>query len=163
MQKKLLTMSELAKENLAMVQQRLKKWYDVNARRCQIEPGAQVLVLLPTETSKLLAQWHGPYPVLRQLSPVNHEVDMYDKKKRRRIFHVNMCRKWHVPSAVALLANEVQEEEEEELPLWDANPCSDEDQPVVSERLDRNQQIQYQGGCYKNSKMFLAAEQEELL
>ena len=53
-----------------------------------------------------------------------------------------MLRKWHAPSAVALLANEVPEEEEEELPLWDANPCSEEDQPVVSERLDRNQQIQ---------------------
>ena len=139
MQIKLSTMSELAKENLAKAQQRQKKWYDENARERQIEPGSQVLVLLPTETSKLLAQCHGPYPVLRQLSPVNYEVDMYDKKKRRWIVHINMLRKWHAPSAVALLANKVPEEE---LPLWDANPCSDEDQPVISERLDRNQQIQ---------------------
>ena len=87
MQEKLSTMSELAKENLAKAQQRQKKWYDENARECQIEPGSQVLVLLPTETSKLLGQWHGPYPVLRQLSPVNYEVEMYDKKKWRQILH----------------------------------------------------------------------------
>ena len=142
MQEKLLTMSELAKENIAKAQQRQKKWYDENARERQTEPGSQVLVLLPTETSKLLAQWHGPYPVFCQMSPVNYEVDMYDKKKRHWIFHVNMLRKGHAPSAVALLANEVPEKEEEELPLSDANPCSDEDQPVISERLDRNQQIQ---------------------
>ena len=75
MQEKLSKMSELAKENLAKAQQRQKKWYDENARERQIEPGAQVLVLLPTETSKLLAQWHGPYSVLCQLSSVNYEVD----------------------------------------------------------------------------------------
>ena len=46
---------ELAKENLAKAQQRQKKWYDENARERQIEPGSQVLILLPTETSKLLA------------------------------------------------------------------------------------------------------------
>ena len=138
MQEKLSTMSELAKENLAKAQQRQKKWYYENARELQVEPGAQMLVLLPTETSKLLAQLHGPYSVLCQLSPVNYEVDI----KRRRIFHINMLRKWHAHSAVALLANQVPEEEEEKLPLWDANPCSGEDQQVVSERLDRNQQIQ---------------------
>ena len=55
MQEKLSKMSELAKENLAKAQQRQKKWYDENARERQVEPGAQVLVLLPTETSKLLA------------------------------------------------------------------------------------------------------------
>ena len=88
MQEKLSTMYELAKENLAKAQQRQKRWHDENAKERQIEPESQVLVLLPTETSKLLAQWYGPYPVLHQLSPVNYEVDMYDKKKRRRIFHV---------------------------------------------------------------------------
>ena len=99
MQEKLSTMSELAEENLAKAQQRQKIWYDENAREHQIEPGAQVLVLLPTEMSKLLAQWHGPYPVLRPLSPVNYEVDMYDKKKQRRIFHLYLSRRTMVQYA----------------------------------------------------------------
>ena len=65
MQEKLSEMSELARENLARAQKRQKRWYDENARERRFEPGEQVLVLLPTDTSKLLAQWHGPYPVLR--------------------------------------------------------------------------------------------------
>ena len=80
--------------DLAKAQKRQKRWYDENARERRFEPGEQVLVLLPTDMSKLLAQWHGPYPVLGQLSAVNYEVDMYDKKKRRRIFHPQQQACW---------------------------------------------------------------------
>ena len=88
MLEKLSEMSELARKNLAEGPEKIEMLVDENAREHQFEPGEQVLVLLPTETSKLLAQWHGRNPVLSRLNAVNyyHEVDMYDKKKRRRIF-----------------------------------------------------------------------------
>ena len=55
MQEKLSEMSELARENLAKAQKQQKRWYDENARERRFEPGEQVLVLLPTETSKLIS------------------------------------------------------------------------------------------------------------
>ena len=143
-QEKLAKMSELARGNLAKAQQRQKRWYDENARERQFEPGDQVLVLLPTETSKLLARWHGPYPVLRRISPVNYEVNTYDKKKHHRIFHVNMLRKWHAPSAVNLLAEDVTEDEQDEILLWDKDLGLIEDQPVIDEQLEKNQHTQLQ-------------------
>ena len=57
------------------------------------------MVLLPTSS-----KWMGPYPVLCKISPVSYEVDMYDHNKRKRIFHVNMLRKWHSSVAANLWA-----------------------------------------------------------
>jgi len=49
-------MSQLVEENLAKAQMNQKYWYDKNARQREFQLGDQVLVLLPTSTSKLLAQ-----------------------------------------------------------------------------------------------------------
>ena len=117
-QEKLAKMSKLVQENMAGAQREQKRWYDRNARQRQFESGDQVLVLLPTSSNKLLAQWQGPYPVLRRVGGVNYQVDMYDKRKQCRIFHVNMLRKWHTPTALSLWADEAMETEADEIPLW---------------------------------------------
>ena len=96
-QERLAKMSALARENLGNVQWTQKQWYDKRAQVREFIVGENVFVLLPTSTSKLLAKWQGPYPVLRKLSPVNYELDMFDHTKRRRVFHINMLRKWHPP------------------------------------------------------------------
>lgn len=67
-QEKMATMAELVKDNLVKSQREQKRWYDRNVRERQFQAGDQVLVLLPTTTNKLLAQWQGPYPVLQQVS-----------------------------------------------------------------------------------------------
>ena len=92
-QKRLSKMSELARENLKKAQIVQKRWYDRNARERTFQAGDQVLVLLPSTTNKLLAQWQGPYPVIRQITPVTYEVDMFDDKKRKRTLHINMLKK----------------------------------------------------------------------
>ena len=58
-----------------------------------------LLVLLPTSTrSKLLASWQGPYQITKRVGLVNYmyQVDMHDKRKRFRIFHVNMLKEYHL-------------------------------------------------------------------
>ena len=40
---------------------------------------------------------------------MNYEIKMTDQRKQKRIFHVNMLRKWHNPVAVLFLAEEVLE------------------------------------------------------
>ena len=106
MREKLAQMSELVQENMKKAQQKQKTWYDRNSREREFHPGDEVLVLLPTTTNKLLAQWQGPYRVLRRIGKVDYVIDMHDRRKRHRTFHVNMLRKWHEPAVSAFTAME---------------------------------------------------------
>ena len=53
--------------NLKEAQQRQKTMYDQTARERELEPSEEVLVLLPASSNKLLAQWQGPYCVVRKV------------------------------------------------------------------------------------------------
>ena len=117
-QEKLAKMTELVKENLARAQVEQKQWYDQNAREREFKDGDQVLVLLPTSTSKLMASWQGPYGITKKVIPVTYEVNMHNKRKKR-IFHVNMLKEWNMPTTVCLWTEEVNEEGEKEIPLWE--------------------------------------------
>ena len=79
-------MMEIVQENLKDTPAKQKQWYDRAARQREFRPGEEVLVLLPTTTNKLLAQWQGPYRVLCRTGAVNYVVDMHDKQKKKRIF-----------------------------------------------------------------------------
>ena len=52
------------------VQPSQKAWYDQTAREREKGPGEEVLVLLPTSSNKLLAQWQGPYCGIRKVGKV---------------------------------------------------------------------------------------------
>ena len=103
----------------------------------QLEEGDQVLVLLPTSTHKLLSKWQGPHPILHRLSPTNYEINMFDKRKKR-IFRVNMLKKWHAPET-SCLAEEVLQEE---LPTWDGDLEEVDNHPTIGEQLDNGQRVQ---------------------
>ena len=70
------------------------------------------MVLLPTSSSKLLAQWQGPYQIVEWTGKVTYQVDLHDKRKRQRLYHVNMLKAFQVRSQKQLvsLAGEVPEE-----------------------------------------------------
>ena len=96
MREKLSQMTELVKQNLLEAQRKQKTWYDSHVRSREFRDGDLVLVLLPSSSNKLLAQWQGPYQVVRRCGKVTYMVDMNDKSKRRRIFHVNMLKGFNV-------------------------------------------------------------------
>ena len=138
---KLSKMSELAKENLSTAQKKQKQWYDQRARCRQLDVGDHVLVLLPTSSSKLLAQWQGPYTVSRRMGTVNYLVNMNNHKKSQRVFHVNMLRKYHIPGETSLLAEEVPDTEAEDIPTWNKLQMSD-GEPQMGKKLTDEQQTQ---------------------
>ena len=109
-QERLTKLRELVKENLREAQKNQKTWYDRHARHREFQPGEQVLVLLPTSTQKLLAEWQGPYTVTRRIGEACYEIQMTDRRKQKRVFHVNMLRKWHPPTAVSFMAEEGRED-----------------------------------------------------
>ena len=122
---------ELSRQNLTVAQQQQKMWYDTSSRERKFQVGDNVLVLLPTDSKKL------PYPVTRCVSPVDYEVNMFDRRKMLGVFHVNMLRQWHTPSAAPCYQVEICEEEEiESLELFDKGQ---EDSPVIGEDLTMHQ------------------------
>ena len=95
MRSRLEEMSVLAQENLKKSQVKQKTWYDRRARDRVFKEGDKVLVLLPSSTHKLSAEWQGPYQVVRRMGAVNYEIKVGGPRKKMKIFHVNMLRQWH--------------------------------------------------------------------
>ena len=54
--------------------------------------GEQVLVLLPSSTNWLQAEWQGPYTIQKQVGPVDYKINKSNKRKKLRVFLVNMLR-----------------------------------------------------------------------
>ena len=65
-------MSSSIKESLEKAQQSQKAWYDQTARYRTLNEGDMVLVLLPTSSNTLIAQWQGPYKVTKQVGKANY-------------------------------------------------------------------------------------------
>ena len=129
---------DTVRENLANAQATQKQWYDRNARYREFQPGDQVLILLPTCSNKLLAEWRGPYSVVRKISDVNYKVKLTEGRKRNCIFHVNMLREWHSPSAISFVAEDIVEgvlDDTEDVVLWDGAGTDDGEQPSMSGSL----------------------------
>ncbi|XP_062585038.1 uncharacterized protein LOC134246689 [Saccostrea cucullata] len=86
------TVRKLVTEVESQAKKKQKRYYDKNARSRNFEVGQKVLVLLPTSTSKLLAQWKGPYEVTEKVSPVDFRVRV--SKNKETVYHVNMLKEW---------------------------------------------------------------------
>ncbi len=111
-------MKSIADGNLKQAQLQQKRWYDKNARSREFQAGDMVLLLLPTSTSKLMAQWQGPFSVVKKVGQVNYLIEMPNRRKSRRIYHTNLLKKWETPSVGCYSAEEV---EEEDFPDWKAD------------------------------------------
>ena len=141
MRERLEQMSQSVQANVQRAQMQQKFWYDQTARDRTLKPGDRVLALLPTSTSKFLAQWHGPYEVVQQVGKVNYLVDMVDRRKRKRVFHINMLRKWNEPTSTSYYTEETEAEEESELLTWDGG---EDGEPTFGEQLSSGQRQELQ-------------------
>ena len=119
-------MTSLVKENLEGAQKAQKAWYNQSARIRTLNNGDLVLVLLPTSSNTLVAQWQGPYKVIKQVGTVNYLINMHNCRKRERLFHINMLREY-LPSTPADSTSLWSEgemsdgDEDNEIPIWKEN------------------------------------------
>ena len=140
-QERLAKLREIVRENLQSAQSNQKTWYDRHARHREFKPGEEVLVLLPTSTQKLLAEWQGPFSVTRRVGEACYEIKMTGRRKPERIFHVNMLRKWHSPTAVSFFAEEINDDisdDTDDVVTWSRND-TDESAPLLGEHLNSTQ------------------------
>ena len=90
MREKLSRMRELVQQNLGHSQAEQKVGMTKMPGPGSFELGEDVVVLLPTSASKLLAQWQGPYKIVQKVGRLNYKVDGNNKKKRKQVLHVNL-------------------------------------------------------------------------
>ena len=130
-------MKKMADMNLKKAQQQQKLWYDQSR---EFKKDDMVLLLLPTTTNKLLAKWQGPYRVIGRVGKANYLIDMPDHQKTRRIYHVNLLKKWESPILESCdMAKEVKEEE---FPDWKKSELV---QPVIGDQLSDMERFDLQG------------------
>jgi hypothetical protein len=69
-------MRDIVGQILIDKQSKMKAWYDRNTGKRHFSPGDEVLVLLPTESSKMTATWKGSFRIVRKLSDVNYQLNV---------------------------------------------------------------------------------------
>ena len=82
---------KLAQEELQKSQKRYKEYYDRKAKPRHLEVGEQVLILLSTDSNKLLMQWRGPYTIESRVGANDYRIKMGSKTKT---YHLNMLKKY---------------------------------------------------------------------
>ncbi|KAJ8039219.1 hypothetical protein HOLleu_16866 [Holothuria leucospilota] len=86
---------ELAQENLRHSQKKMKAWYDKTTVKREFKPGDKVLVFLPVSGQPLQARFQGPYVIERKVSDTDYVILTPDKRKSKRVCHINMMKKYY--------------------------------------------------------------------
>lgn len=89
MRDKLKQFMELSNENERSSKIKEKTYYDRNCRQRKFAVGDKVLLLLPTSASKLIAEWKGPFEIVRKIGRVDYVIRVGDREK---VFHINMLK-----------------------------------------------------------------------
>lgn len=87
-----------AQENLKVSKALYKKYFDAKTKDRQFAVGDKVLLLLPTEHSKLTMQWRGPYDITARVGQCDYRIVMNGKEK---VFHANMMKRYWTRPDVA--------------------------------------------------------------
>ncbi|GFR77495.1 zinc finger protein [Elysia marginata] len=74
---------------LPILRGRQKHYYDRTAKGRKFSVGEKVLVLLPTDSNKLLMQWKGPFEVVATVGVNDYRINMGGKVKT---FHANLLK-----------------------------------------------------------------------
>ena len=113
---------KLAHENLKKVQIKQKAYYDRRARSRKFDVGDKVLLLLPTDSNKLL-QWKGPYEVVEVVNRIDYKIDVNGVVST---YHANMLKHYverrnelsHCSLSAEAIGS-VDDDDNEEFPLDD--------------------------------------------
>ena len=89
LRKRLKHTCKLAMKNLQKVKGKQKTYNDRRAKPCSFKVGDKVLLLLPTDSNKLLLQWQGPFEIVEVLNRVDYHVNV---NGNIHTYHANILR-----------------------------------------------------------------------
>lgn len=147
---------DLAKENFEKGQVKMKKHYDKKTVLRKFEPGEEVLLLTCPPGDQLSDKFEGPYKVVKKLSDVNYVISTPDKRRKEKLCHINLLKKYHNQEEVCIDEEEapiasiksVIEEEQDETILknleinWEENKSLETELPEKLKHLDEKQKKQ---------------------
>ena len=67
---------KLALDNVRKLDIKQNAFYDKRSRSRKFDVGDKVLLLLPSESNKVLLQWNGPYEVLEVVNVMNYKINV---------------------------------------------------------------------------------------
>ena len=67
---------KLAQDNVRKLDIKQNAFYDKRAKSRKFDIGDKVLLLLPSESNKVLLQWNGPYEVLEVVNMMNYKINV---------------------------------------------------------------------------------------
>ena len=67
---------KLAQDNVRRLDIKQNAFYDKRAKSRKFDDGDKVLLLLPSESNKVLLQWNGPYEVLEVVNVMNYKINV---------------------------------------------------------------------------------------
>jgi len=82
---------KLVEESLKQSQVKAKAHFDRKARSRELKAGDKVLILLPTDSHKLLMQWKGPFEILDKVGIADYKVQLESGSK---VFHINLLKQY---------------------------------------------------------------------
>ena len=107
---------QLVADSLKKAQDVQKTYFDKKAKRRVLKTDDEVLVMLPTDSNKLLMKWRGPYTIKEKLGENNYLVAMDGRDK---VFHINMLKQYFRPEvpdiAISVAAITFEDDEAEEI------------------------------------------------
>lgn len=99
----------LAQENAQVASEKHKHYHDLKAVPRSFQVDDEVLVLLPSDSNKLLMTWKGPFRVTECFG-CDYRVEMSGKKK---VFHANMLKRYERRSScLSVVTQEVHVEDQ---------------------------------------------------
>ena len=86
-------------ENTQLTQQKMKDYYDLNAKAPNYQVGNKVWVYTPKTkkglSKKLLHNWHGPFRIIKQPSPVHFRVVTCSNQPISTMVHANRLKLYY--------------------------------------------------------------------
>ena len=101
---RLQTAWSVARENLSQSQTRMKTWYDRKARDRSFQSGDKVLLFLPVRGTPLQGRYSGPYIVDKKINDVDYIIHTPDRRKSKRLCHINMLKEYNARDDVKSVA-----------------------------------------------------------
>ena len=86
---------DVADEQVTQERFSAKRWCDRPACQRTFQRGDKVLVLLPIPGNSLQAKFYRPYIIEQKLGPVDYIVSTPDRRKTKRVCHVNLLKQYH--------------------------------------------------------------------
>lgn len=82
----------LVQHSLEEASVKYKHHYDKKARKKPFQVRDKVLLLLPTDSNKLLLNWKGPFEIIEKVGELDYKVQISEDKCK--IFHANLLKKY---------------------------------------------------------------------